>query len=259
MKIKLLFANILGGREFLGTKYGEMNFGDDVLDQYIDTIAEQRPDLVSLAEVHLEDDTHSEMVQQIATQLGLPFYDFMGSDKSHLAEGKLIGNAILSRYPIVNKDHFLVKSPMIEVDRANGEHWVMHNKPAMTVFIKIDEKVIALTSLHYFPFHHFNRKMNEPEFAPQRQSLVEHLAKVNESVISIITGDFNNKGFVLSEAIPELFEAGFSEAIEIETTIIGDNQQLDHILYRKSDCSATESGTLKIPSDHDGIFTKFEL
>lgn len=46
MKLKVIFANILGGREFLGTTYGEINFGDLVLETYIDAIAAQQPDVL---------------------------------------------------------------------------------------------------------------------------------------------------------------------------------------------------------------------
>jgi len=259
VNISIVFANILGGREFLGSTYGEVNFGGDVLNKYIEIIAGQNPDLLSIAEVHLDNDTHSEMVEMLAEKLGLPFYDFMGTDKSHLEEGKILGNAILSKYPIVKKDHFIVTSPGIEVDRPNGDHWVMHDKGAQTACIDVGEKTIALTSLHYFPFHHFNRKMNESEFAPQRQKVVDHLGTNDAETIPIITGDFNNKGFVLREAFPELFDAGFSEAIETETTIVGDKQQLDHILYRSSDCTVIDSGVLQIPSDHFAIRATLEI
>lgn len=259
MELKLVFANILGGREFLGTTYGEMNFGADVTERYIEAFRTQKPDLLSIAEVHLEDENHSEMVQKIADDLGLPYADFMGSDQSHLAPEKILGNAILSKYPIIKKDHFLIESPLIEVDRTDGQHWIMHNKPAQTAFIQINEKLIALTSLHYFPFHHFNRKMNEAEFVPQRKSLVSHLTQLDSSTIPIITGDFNNKGLVLSEAFPELFEAGFSEALELETSIIGVNEQLDHILYREHDCNLVSSGSFSIPSDHIALYGVFKI
>ncbi|MDB5162575.1 MAG: hypothetical protein JWN28_182 [Candidatus Saccharibacteria bacterium] len=259
MNIKVVFANILGGREFLGETYGETNFGDNVIDQYIEKIAEQQPELLSLAEVHLEDETHSEMVAYIAKKLGLPYFDVMGSDKSHLAEGKILGNAILSKYPITKNDHFFVEAPKLEVDRSNGDHWVLHNKLAQTSYITFNDKTIALTSLHYFPFHHFNRQMNDPEFAPQRQKLVSHLIGSDQSVVNIITGDFNNMGFKLSDAFQELFEAGFIEAIEVDTTIIGDNEQLDHILYKKQDGKVLDSETFDIPSDHIGLAVSVSL
>lgn len=259
MNIKVVFANILGGREFLGEVYGEINFGGDVIDKYIDEIATQKPDLLSLAEVHLEDEVSSEMVKYIAQKLGLPFYDVMGSDKSHLSEGKILGNAILSKYPIASNDHFVVEAPKIEVDRPNGDHWVLHNKLAQTSKIIIGDKTVAITSLHYFPFHHFNRKMNDPEFEVQRKSLVDHLVSLDKSTIPIITGDFNNKGFKLIEAFPELFNGGFTEAIEADTTIVGDSQQLDHILYREEDLSVVNRETFTIPSDHIGLSTSFDV
>ena len=258
-ELKVVFANILGGREFLGTTYGETNFGNEVLDAYINALSTHQPDILSLAEVHLDNESHSEMIATISKSLGLQYYDFMGTDKSHLAEGKILGNAILSRYPIRKYDHFLIQSPLIEVDRPNGDHWIMHNKPAQTVFIEVGKKTIALSSVHYFPFHHFNRKMNEPEFIPQRQSLVDHLLSIDESTIPIITGDFNNKNFMLKDAFPELFSNGFSEAIQLETTVVGDKQQLDHILYRKKDATIIHTGTITIPSDHIGIFAVFDI
>jgi endonuclease/exonuclease/phosphatase family metal-dependent hydrolase len=259
MQLKVIFANILGGREFLGNTYGEINFGDTVLDTYIQAIADQKPDILSVAEVHLEDETHSAMVSELSRQLGLPYYDFMGSDESHLAEGKILGNAILSQYPITKTEHFIVEAPRIEVDRPNGDHWVLHNKLAQTAWIKTDDKTIAFTSLHYFPFHHFNRKMNDPEFLPQREGLAEHLTKTDSSTIPIITGDFNNKNFKLVEAFPELFDTGFSEAVELTSSIIGGEEQLDHILYRKSDALITNSGSFAIPSDHVGLYASIQI
>lgn len=259
MSLSIVFANILGGREFLGSVYGEINFGNNVLDKYIEALSAKEPDLLSLAEVHLEDESHSEMVKEIAEKLNMHYYDFMGSDKSHLAENKILGNAILSKYPIVKVDHFLIQAPHIEVDRPNGDHWVLHNKPAQTTFINVLGKTLAFSSVHYFPFHHFDRQMNDPEFMPQRQSLVDHLTTIDESTIPIITGDFNNKGLKLHEAFPEFFDFGFTDAIELKTTIIGDDQQLDHVLYRPSDMAIVESGVINIPSDHIGVFVKIQL
>ena len=259
MQLKLVFANILGGREFMGTTYGEMNFGREALNKYVDAIAAHKPDVLSVAEIHLEDEAHSEMVQRLASDLGMPYFDFLGSDKSHLAEGKTIGNAILSKYPIVKKDHFLMDSPMIEVDRPDGQHWIMHNKPAQTALIQVGNRQVSVTSLHYFPFHHFNRKMNELEFAPQRQNLVDHLTKQDGSITPIITGDFNNKGLVLTEAFPELFDAGFSDALELKSSIAGIDEQFDHILYRKDDCVLVEAKSFSIPSDHLALYAVFNV
>lgn len=147
MNINILFANILGGREFAGTTYGEINFGDDVLDEYARIIGEQQPDIVSLAEVHLDDETHSEQVAKLAELLNLPHYDIQGTDKSHLTEDKILGNAILSRYPITASDHFLIKAPALEVDRPNGDHWIMHDKGTQTVRVDINRRTLSLTNL----------------------------------------------------------------------------------------------------------------
>lgn len=250
MNLNLIFANILGGREFTGTTYGEINFGNDALDKYIDIFKTYNLDILALAEVHLDDENTSEQVAEIAEKLGLPHYDVQGADKSHLAEGKILGNAILSRFPIIKSDHFLIKAPALEIDRPNGDHWMLHDKGAQTVHVDTGGSVASVTNLQYFPFHHFLRQGNDPAFAPERQMLVEHLMKEQGDVTSIVTGDFNNKGFCLKETFPELFEAGFSEAIEVDTTIVGDTQQLDHILYMSDQARVVGAETIRIPSDH---------
>lgn len=253
MNINVIFANILGGLKFTGTTYGEINFGGNVLDQYIDIFKTHKPDILALAEVHLDDENTSQQVAEIAEKLGLPHYDVQGADKSHLVEGKILGNAVLSRFPIIKSDHFLIKAPALEVDRPNGDHWVLHDKGAQTVQMDIGGRTLSLSNLQYFPFHHFLRQGNDPAFAPERQMLVEHLTKEQGDAISVVTGDFNNKGFTLKEAFPELFEAGFSEAIEVETTIVGDAQQLDHILYKNDQANVVNAEIVNIPSDHLGL------
>ncbi|MFZ1258404.1 MAG: endonuclease/exonuclease/phosphatase family protein [Candidatus Saccharimonas sp.] len=250
MNINIIFANILGGRKFTGTIYGESDFGDDVLDEYARIIGEHQPDIVSLAEVHLDDETHSEQVAKLSQLLNLPHYDIQGTDKSHLAEGKILGNAVLSKYPIIASDHFLIKAPALEVDRPNGDQWVLHDKGAQTVQIDITGRVLSLTNLQYFPFHHFLRAGNDPAFAPERKMLVDQLTNVQDGTISIVTGDFNNKNFSLKESFPELFDAGFAEAQEENTTIVGDSQQLDHILYKPEQAEVTSAEIFDTPSDH---------
>lgn len=80
--------------------------------------------------------------------------------------------------------------------------------------------------------------------------LVDHLTKAQDGAISIVTGDFNNKGFTLKEAFPELFEAGFAETSEVDTTIVGDSQQLDHILYKPDQANVVSAEIVNTPSDH---------
>lgn len=255
MVVKVIFANILGGKKFLGSSYGETDFGDYILDEYIDIFSTYQPDILALAEVHLEDKTHSAMVEEIAKKLNLPNYDTQGTDKSHVTKGKILGNAILSRFAIKSTNHFVIEAPRIEVDRPNGDHWVLHDKGAQAVTLDIEGEDITIANLQYFPFHHFNRTMDEVAFASERQSLVDYLVK---SSATLVTGDFNNRNLSLVQAFPELFQAGFLEAIKTDTTIIGDNQQLDHILYDSSTVSVVRTEVVSTPSDHLGLFVELQ-
>lgn len=252
--MRIIYSNISGGFIFAGQTYGELLFRRVSLKDYIEYFREKDADIISLSEVHLEDKTGSQMVEHIAKELGMPYYSALALDSSHLDTSKQMGMAIISRYPIVSQEELLIPSPGIEVVRPNGEHWKMLDKGGQRVNLEIGGTIVSIINFSYFPFHHFNRRLDEPEFSSLRQQLLQILLNENETNPTIITGDFNNKNIELGVAFPELFANDrLVEAVEAKTTVVGYDEQLDHILYQPQFYQSSDQYAELNGSDHLAI------
>lgn len=257
--MNIMYSNISGGLIFAGHTYGEMLFSKVSLEHYVDYFRDKQLDILCLSEVHLEDGHRSEMVARIASALSLPHHASLALSQSHLDTSKRLGMSVISRYPITTREEFTIPSPGIEVDRPNGDHWKMFDKGAQRVQLDIDGTRIAIVNFSYFPFHHFNRRVVEPEFKPLRQQLLEILVS-DKSMPTIITGDFNSKGYAVSEAFPELFaNNALQQAITAETTVIGATEQLDQILYQPKHFTAGHDFAEENGSDHLAIGATIQL
>jgi endonuclease/exonuclease/phosphatase family metal-dependent hydrolase len=249
--MKIIYSNISGGFIFAGKAYGEMLFSKVSIQNYIEYFREKDADIISLSEIHLEAKTSSQMVEHIAKELGMPYHSSLALDSSHLDTSKQMGMAVVSRYPIINQEELLIPSPGIEVIRPNGEHWKMLDKGGQRVNLQIDNKLISIINFSYFPFHHFNRRLDEPEFSGLRQQLIGILLNKSGAASTIITGDFNNKNIKLDMAFPELFANNlFTEGVEAKSTVVGYDEQLDHILYQSQFYEASDQYAELNGSDH---------
>lgn len=259
-KLRTVFENISGGLVMAGKAHGEMVFSRVSLNEYIECLREYEPDILSLSEVHMEDgEGHSEMVESIVEALDFQDYRCFSQSPSHLDTSKYLGLAVLSRYPIVGYASFFLPNPGLEVDKPDGSHWVMFDKGAQRLKLDVNGKHVSVFNLHYFPFHHFNRYMNEDDFSDSRQELVDILLS-EKGIPTIVTGDFNNKGLPLCKAFPELFMRDrFAEAVIADTTVVGLCEQFDHILYTPNTLEAHHGLAHKNLSDHYAVIADFSF
>jgi len=258
--MNIVYSNVSGGLVFAGKTYGEMLFRKISVESYIEYFKTRQIDILSLSEVHLENKTTSKMVEHIARELGLKHHASLALSGSHLDTSKQLGMAVISRYPITAQEEFAIPSPKLEVTRPNGEHWVMLDKGGQRVILDVDGKAIGLVNFSYFPFHHFGRRVDEPKFKELRRQLLDVLIANDKNTPTIITGDFNNKGVPLDKAFPELFENNsLNQAVKVSSTVIGCDDQLDHILYQPKFFSAENSFAEKNNSDHLAIGASLRL
>ena len=259
-KLRTVFENISGGFVMAGKAHGEMIFSRVSVEEYIRCLDEYKPDILSLSEVHMENENGcSEMAASISEALKLPNYRCFAQSRSHLDTSKHLGIAVLSKYPIIDSDPFLLPNPRLEVKRPDGSNWIMFDKGAQRLMLDVHGRRVQIINLHYFPFHHFHRQMNEDEFSGIRQALVDILLS-KKNLPTIITGDFNNKGLPLPEAFPELFEQGrFCEAVTAQTTVVGLQDQFDHILYTSHALRVVRGFAARNLSDHYAVIADFSL
>jgi hypothetical protein len=171
-----------------------------------------------------------------------------------------MGMAVISRYPIIGQEELRIPSPGIEVVRANGDQWKMLDKGGQRVNLKIGDEVVSIINFSYFPFHHFNRRLDEPEFKGLRQQLIDILLSGGEENSTIITGDFNNKNIKLDVAFPELFTNDIlAEAVQARSTVVGYDEQLDHILYQPRFYEPMNQFVELNGSDHFAIGAELKL
>ena len=251
--MKIIYSNISGGLLFAGKAYGEMLFRKVSLENYIEYFRSKDADIISLSEVHLEDKTSSLMVEHIAKELGMQYHSSLALSASFLDTGKQIGMAVISRYPIISQKELLIPSPNIEIVKPNGEYWKLVDKGGQKVNLRIDDRAVSVINFSYFPFHHFNRRIDEKEFDGLRRQLIKILLG-GEQIPTIITGDFNNKNIEIGEAFPELFTNNLlAKAVDVPSTVIGHDDQLDHILYQPQFYQASDQFAELNGSDHLAI------
>lgn len=265
MDIKVVFQNLYHGMHFAGEYNSKDHFFKYNPSAYIDYYREFSPDIMCLAEIPLDNEVGDGIfLKKLSKELDLPNYKTYVNEKSWIVEDKYYGTAILSKFPITKYESFNLPNPRLEIDHPDGTHWIMHDKGAQKATLLINETETDVYNLHYFPFHHFNRKINEPEFKESRLKLSNILVS-DSSRAALIAGDFNNKGLEIEEAFPELFEStNLRRAItfdraDFEENFEGDNTQIDHILYTANKINLISSKVESNYSDHAGITATFSI
>ncbi|HYG83479.1 MAG TPA: endonuclease/exonuclease/phosphatase family protein [Verrucomicrobiae bacterium] len=245
------FANVNGGYEFTGGEYGKTGLGRHSVQRYATALGTQA-DILCLSEVHLESHTSSKMVGEFARSLGYRYTAATALDKkmrSHLDKQFWLGMGILSRYPLLSVENFEIQTPNLTIER-DGTTWIMFNKGGQRVRLQTPDGPMDVINFSFPPFHHFKRRVDEPEFSGVRKALVKHFA-VRDGVPLVITGDFNNLGVPLEQAFPEVFTAGFRQAISIKSSVVGKaSDQIDHILIKPAQLRVVSARSFDIGSDH---------
>jgi hypothetical protein len=100
----VVFGNITGGCVWAGAESRSRN----ILSDFKRTSRTS----FSLSEIHLEDrQGTSEMVAHISRALHLPYTACFAQSPSHLDTRKLAGLAVLSRFPLLSQEIFLLPNP----------------------------------------------------------------------------------------------------------------------------------------------------
>lgn len=262
IQMRVIYANVTHGFVYADEiqKPESMLFKKFSVQAYADYFKQNNPDILCLSEALIDDkDGNSTFVDAIASITGLKYSKSLCTEESWIYEGKYFGMSILSRYPISKYEQFNLPNPKFEVIRPNGDHWILHDKHAQFAELERQGSKLNLFNLHYFPVHHFNKEIQSEEMKPYRNALGEVFISKGLDTSTIIVGDFNDKGSTLPTAFPELFDSGeLKEAIEVDTTLVHGNDQLDHLLYTKNSLELKNAKAEKFLSDHYSLIVDFE-
>ena len=263
MKLRVIFANIYQGLLFEGKLNEDDVFSKFWPSAYTEIFAKLKPDILCLAETPFDTaDGKGKFIEELSMGTNLSNFRSDSKEASWVVEGKFYGNAILTRFDIVDYEAILLKNPNIEFTFPNGEHRITHDKTIQKATIKINEKDnIRLFNTHYFPISWFGRRFDDPEFAPIHDFFAKTITPT-DNLPTIAAGDFNNSKIEIEQVFPKLFSAKkFVDSVKFTTKDFKNylsETQLDHILLTPQ-FNVVHSEIIKIPSDHHAILIDVEI
>lgn len=236
-QLNVVFANIFQGCIFAGQNdKKEHLFTGWHPSRHAHELKHFTPDICCIAEMVInEASEHCSFIEKFKQILELPHARYVATSKSWVIEEKDYGLAVFSRFPIIDYNVVLLPNPKLTVTRPNGDIWHTHDKVCQKLVVDVDGQHVQIVNLQSFPFHHFNRRIDEDEFKEFRK-IFKNLI-LDRNIPCIVTGDFNNLHVELDQAFPEFFiEGNLASVVTVSETILnqmGDPNQIDHILLSK--------------------------
>lgn len=254
MNLKTITWNIGGGKllspDSDPTKLA--SYKEDGLEVISDFLRKEEPDVITLQEVQ---DGALNQAEFIANSIG---YEYLALDlisESHIDKDHQLGNAIISRHPIISHEFTLFETPDIEVEWEDGTVVRPHDKGLTNCKINANGVEILVSTLHLIPFRRFNINID----SEQAKVILDDIASKIENNSSkwILQGDFNINDTSLEKHLPKLFDANTSEVLtELPTTPKG--HYPDHIVYRGVDLIKSKIHD-EFATDHYPIAAEFKL
>lgn len=225
----------------------------DGLDYIIDSLQQQRPDIITLQETHTS--RGYSQAQIIAEALGYTHWVNDELADSHVETGQRLGQAIISRLPMVSHEFDMFTNPNFEAVWEDGSIARSHDKGRTRATVILPNgSELDVQTLHTVPFRRFNIPL-ESEAAQKILHEVSH--KLISTKAGIIQGDFNIDLENLEPLFPEVFATGFAE-IPQNTSTTPKGRHYDHVFYKGL---RVLSSTVidSVLTDHFPVATRFKL
>lgn len=191
------------------------SFTKDGLEEIIKVIKEKAPDIITLQETHAS--KGSSQAQSIAESLGYTYWYNDEYAQSHIEDGQRLGQAIISRFPVVEHSFQLFNNPNFEVIWEDGSFAKSHDKGRTRCKIRLpDGALVVVQTFHAVPFRRFKIDPKSEEAKTVLNDMSSKLLTSGQK--SIIQADFNIDADKLEELFPLLFSAGFKAAFQPNPT-----------------------------------------
>lgn len=249
-KINFATFNIGGGVPYKETQeYNNESFHAE--DYMTNLILENELDVVCFQEILMGDEYYHSMSKEIAEKSGLKFYRELPLSDSHIVKGRKMGVSIISKYPFISDEIFMLENPNITKVSKSGTVYKSHEKGFLITKIQTSTEEICCVTGHCFPFHSFDRDVMEFKYI--YTNLEKELIKLLDENNHIIIGaDFNTTRLAL--LMPEVFKR-YSSLVNVPTRPNGRGD--DYILCDKKFIN-TEFRLIKTCYDHYGCMMMAE-
>ena len=256
MEIKTVQWNIGGGRVLRESADFALadSYTENGLDSIIELLKNQQSDLITLQETH--ESAGFCQTQIIAESIGYSYWVNDSYDDSFIEKGQRIGQAVISKYPIVENRFDAFTNPQFSFIDENGNKIESKNGGLTTCIVEFPgEKSACVQTFHMTPFHFFSVDL-ESEQAGTVLREVENLIG-NPIKPTLIQADFNLNFPSIRHLFTEMFSAGMREAIQEKPTT-PKGKRLDHILYAGARLLSSE--VIKdVKTDHYPIINLFKV
>lgn len=227
MKLKTLTWNIGGGKLLSEDQdpASTPSYTAEGIDEITAFLKSKQLDVITLQEA--QGDDHTNQAESIAKQLGFHVVYDAVSD-SHINHSTTLGNAILSRYPIVAHRSGKFINPHATMEWG-GVTVTSHDKGFTTAEIDLGQAALAVTTLHLTPL----RKFGIPLDSEQAQHILSDVqSKISDNgPRHLIQGDFNIDSATLHEQLPRLINEDMDE-ISLQEPTTPRGRMYDHIMLR---------------------------
>ncbi len=254
MNVKTVTWNIGGGKHL---KDGEdpllmASYCIDAIQEIADWLRMVNPDIITLQEAQGEEGRNQ--VEEIAGLLGYEHFFFDASAKSHIEEGKTLGNGIISKHAITNHTTGLFLNPNISTE-LQGRPAVSHDKGYSACEVSVGDKHIAVATLHLLPFKAFGINLDS-EIGRAIVGSIESTLSL-EAPQLLIQGDFNIDSDRVGRVLPGLFSEGVSEIVLNDPTTPS-GKRYDHVLYKGLSLESVEIDS-NVKTDHYPVVCTFTV
>lgn len=230
MRLKTLQWNIGGGRICCsgGDPLDSDSYTEDGIDSIKELIEREDPHVITLQETH-EAGSYCQP-EIIAEKLGYKFWLNHKTERSFIDASMHIGQAVISRYPIISSNFLPFTNPKFDVLK-DGELIRSKNGGLTTCIVEFPSgHRVQIRTFHMVPFHFFNVELNA-------KPALDTLGKVERWLLSsakspaTIQADFNIDCSTIREYFPKLFVTGYDEIVQTDPTTPR-GKCLDHFIYK---------------------------
>jgi endonuclease/exonuclease/phosphatase family metal-dependent hydrolase len=230
------------------------SYSEDGLDYVVDYLKTVTPDIITLQEIHINDSLNQ--AEYIAEKLGMSYWVSDAFADSHIEEGQKLGQAIISKYPISDKESQLYVNLNKEAPSDDGSTtWHSHDKGLTRCSIDLGEVMLCATTTHLTPFRVFNIDVGSEDGRCILDDVEAKLA--NDSAYQLIQGDFNLDFSQLAPLFPTLINDTMEE-IPLEDGTTPKDRRYDHILYKGIQLTASTINKEAL-TDHYPVVAEFEF
>lgn len=202
----------------------------DSYDYIVDTIKNERADIICLQEAIVKSDYLPSIAEYITKNTGLKYSVEYELSDSHINIGCKMGVVICSKYELSNVEKVLLDNPNLVYQVNENTTYYSHDKG----FIITNVEGVTLIAGHLLPFHIFKETpLNYLNIFEKADDKFINVYNENEKIV--LCGDFNFGD--AKKLFPKMMEK-CKETIEEPTK---NNKQSDHLIISNNlECSYSE-------------------